>query len=212
MIKLKNGILNREPIPQFLVGLAPETLLDLSFSDPALGVSDCKWLPEVDQSPALTQYQRYGAETLTRSGNVVVVIRAVVPWTAAEIAAELSVVKTALAKEIDAAVLAIYDKPITLGKEYEAREKAATDYKAAGYTGTVPARLAGFATPAGLTPRVAADLVLSQASQLRGALDSLSDLRMQKQSVQRAATEAEARTIHTATMASIAAIAAALGG
>ena len=79
MIKLQNGILTREPIPQFLVGLDQSTLLDLSWTDPALGVSDCKWLPAVDQSPVLQQYQRYGAETLTLGEDVVIVTRAVSP-------------------------------------------------------------------------------------------------------------------------------------
>jgi len=115
------------------------------------------------------------------------------------------------AKQIDAAVLAVYDRPMSLSAEYESREKAALDYKASGYTGSVPARLAGFATPAGMTPTQAADLVLSQSAQMRGALDALGDLRMRKYEVQRAATEAAARTVHTAIMAQIAAIAFALG-
>ena len=88
MIKLQNNQLTREPIPPFLIGLSPETLRDLSWTDPALGVQDSKWLPEVDQSPPLQQYQRYGAETLTLGDNVVIVTRAVVPWSAEEIAAD----------------------------------------------------------------------------------------------------------------------------
>lgn len=119
--------------------------------------------------------------------------------------------RAAAAAQIDAAVIAIYDRPMSLSKEYEGREKAAADYKAAGYSGTVPPRLAGFATPAGLTAQAAADLVLLQAAQLRGALDVLSDLRMRKNEVLLAATDTEARTLHTAIMAQIAAIAAALG-
>lgn len=134
-----------------------------------------------------------------------------VPPTAAAVAAALATLKTTLSNQIDATILAIYDKPVTLGEEYKAREKAAADYKAAGYSGVVPPRLAGFATPAGMTPTTAADLVLSQAGQLRGTLDSLSDLRMRKYEVKRALTEADARTVHTAIMTQIAAIAAALG-
>lgn len=124
--------------------------------------------------------------------------------------AALADLKTKLSKQIDDAVLAVYDRPMLLSKEYEAREKAAADYKAAGYTGTVPARLAGFATPAGMAPQAAADLVLSQAAQLRGALDSLGDLRMRKYEVNRATSELAIRTQHAAIMAQIAAIAAAL--
>ena len=85
MIKLQNNTLTREPLPVFLLGLQDESLRDLSWTDPALGVSDCAWLPEVDQSPALKQYERYGAETLTLGDDVAIVTRAVVPWSAAEI-------------------------------------------------------------------------------------------------------------------------------
>lgn len=129
---------------------------------------------------------------------------------AARLAAALAAVKSTLSKQIDDAVLAIYAKPMNLSKEYEAREKAAIDYKAAGYTGVVPARLAGFATPADMTATVAADLVLSQAAQMRGALDALSDLRMRKYEVSRATTEVAARAAYTDVMAAIAAIAAEL--
>ena len=89
MVKIQNGIATREPIPPFLVGLAAESLADLSWTDPALGVSDCAWWPEEDRSPALGEYERYGAETLTPDPErqVVIVTRAVEPWTAEEIAA-----------------------------------------------------------------------------------------------------------------------------
>lgn len=85
MIKVQNNIATREPIPAFLQGLAPESLADLSWTDPALGVADAAWWPEVDQSPALAQYERYGSETLTVGAGVVIVTRAVVPFTQAEI-------------------------------------------------------------------------------------------------------------------------------
>jgi hypothetical protein len=89
MVKVKNGIATREPIPQFLVGLASADLADLSWTDPQLGVSDCAWWPEDDQSPALGEFERYGDETLTVDAGrrVVVVVREVVPWSAEEIEA-----------------------------------------------------------------------------------------------------------------------------
>lgn len=89
MIKVHNNIATREPIPQFLRGLAPESLADLSWTDPALGVSDAAWWPEDDQSPALGEFERYGAETLTVDADrlVVVVVRDIVPWSDEEIAA-----------------------------------------------------------------------------------------------------------------------------
>lgn len=128
----------------------------------------------------------------------------------ARAAANLATVKATLSSQIDAAVIAIYDRPITLGEEYKAREKAAADYKAAGYTGTVPARLAGFAAPAGMTSTDAADLILEKAAQMRNALDLLSDSRMRKYEVQRATTEAEARTAYADVITEIAAVAASL--
>lgn len=89
MIKVQSNSATREPIPSFLVGLAPESLADLSWTDPQLGVSDCAWWPEEDQSPALGEFERYGDETLTPDPErkVVVVVREVEPWTAEEIAA-----------------------------------------------------------------------------------------------------------------------------
>lgn len=89
MIMVKNQTATREPIPHFLAGLAPESLADLSWTDPALGVSDAAWWPEDDQSPALGEFERYGAETLTVDADrrVVVVVREVVPWSAEEIEA-----------------------------------------------------------------------------------------------------------------------------
>lgn len=90
MIKIQNNTATREGIPAFLIGLAPESLVDLSWTDPALGVSDAAWWPEVDQSPALQRHERYDAETLTidADNKQVIVVRSVVPWTQAEIDAE----------------------------------------------------------------------------------------------------------------------------
>jgi hypothetical protein len=116
----------------------------------------------------------------------------------------------AAVKSIDKAVMAVYEKPIVLGDEYKLREAGADAYKAANYTGTVPLIVQGFATPAGLTARAATDLILSQSAQLRGALSQLGNLRMQKYAVSTASTDDQAKAIFDSTMASIAAIAAAI--
>jgi len=50
MVKIDNNNAAREPIPLFLQGLLPESLVDLSWTDPALGVQDCAWWPEEDVS------------------------------------------------------------------------------------------------------------------------------------------------------------------
>jgi len=137
-----------------------------------------------------------------------------IPPTSEEIAAvtesTLINIKDTSVKEIDSAVIAIYERPMVFSKEYEARELAANEYKAAGYIGEVPPRLLGFSTPSGLTPKVAADLILTQAAGMRSALDSLSDLRMRKYEVLRAGTDTEARSVHTEIMSAIAAIAKSL--
>lgn len=89
MIKVKNGIASREPVPSFLSADAAG-LLDLSWTDPALGLRTSAWWPEDDQSPKLGQYERYSdAETLTLdlARKVVVSKRMVFPWSSAEIAA-----------------------------------------------------------------------------------------------------------------------------
>lgn len=89
MIKVQNNTPTREPLPTFLQGLAPESLADLSWTDPQLGVQDAAWWPEEAQSPALAEFERYGDETLTVDAErrVVVVVREVEPWSAEEIAA-----------------------------------------------------------------------------------------------------------------------------
>lgn len=87
MIKVQNGIATRAPLPEALLGLNAESLADLRWTDPALGLQDAAWWPAVDQSPTLGQYERYGAETLTAdpTRQVVAVVRAVEPWPQSEI-------------------------------------------------------------------------------------------------------------------------------
>lgn len=65
MIKVQNNTATREPIPAFLRGLRPESLLDLSWTDPALGVQDAAWWPEERQWPDLEEGERYTEEVLT---------------------------------------------------------------------------------------------------------------------------------------------------
>src|SRR6056297_4124964 len=47
MIKIfPDNTASREPLPKFLRGLKSESLSDLSWTDPALGVQDFAWWPE----------------------------------------------------------------------------------------------------------------------------------------------------------------------
>ena len=89
MIKVEKNIASREPIPQSLIKLNPEFLADLSWIGPEAGLQGCAWWPEVDQSPPLKPYERYGAEFLTvdAENKRVIVIREVVPFSAEEIEA-----------------------------------------------------------------------------------------------------------------------------
>lgn len=117
MIKVQNNTATRESLPQFLVGLAPESLADLSWTDPALQVQDCAWWPEEDQSPTLQQFERYGDETLTLDPErrVVIVARSVVPWSAEEIAEYQDAEAERIRREIDIE----RDRRIDAGFEFE---------------------------------------------------------------------------------------------
>ena len=65
MIKVQNGIATREPLPLFLLGLLPESLCDLSWTDSNLGVQDCAWWPEEYEVQPLGENERYDGEVLT---------------------------------------------------------------------------------------------------------------------------------------------------
>lgn len=77
MIKVQNNVAKREPIPDFLKGLSPDSFLDLSWTDPQLGVQDSAWWPEERNWPELQEGERYTEESLTidHSRKVVVSTR-----------------------------------------------------------------------------------------------------------------------------------------
>lgn len=116
--------------------------------------------------------------------------------------------RQAMASSIDAACAAITGRFLPFMREYEAREAQAQAYKDAGYTGTVPVRVAEFATPAGMPASMATDLILSQAANLRAAEAALSGLRMRKYEVLGAASVEVAKASHAAIMAAIDAVGA----
>jgi hypothetical protein len=88
MIKVQNNTAVREYVPQFLQGLDASSLQDLSWTDPSLGVQDCAWYVEEDQSQSLGTYEEYGEETLTIDAERKIVIssKAVIPMSAEKIA------------------------------------------------------------------------------------------------------------------------------
>ena len=93
MVKVENGIATREPIPDFLdrsgTPEALAALLDLSWTDPALGVQSAAWWPEENNEGELASGKKWGAEvfTLDTERKVVKVARKQVAMTAAEKAA-----------------------------------------------------------------------------------------------------------------------------
>lgn len=88
-IKVQNGVATRDPVPDFLIGLPPVWLADLSWLDASYGLVGCAWWPEENTAPPLGPYQSYGAEVLMPDPvrQVVVMSRSVTDWTAAEILA-----------------------------------------------------------------------------------------------------------------------------
>lgn len=130
------------------------------------------------------------------------------PIPAPVIAARSQALRAGLVAQIDEAVAAIYGRFTRFQLEYTEREAQAQAYKDAGYTGTVPPRVAEFATPAGMPAQAATDLILQQAVNLRTAQGALSALRMRKYEVLRAATDAQAQAAAEAIMAGIATVGA----
>lgn len=96
MIKVKDGVATREPMPDYLptpnadnYHEALAALADLSWTDPALGVTDCAWWPEENADGELGANKKWGAEVLTLDADrkVVIVTHKQVAMTAAEKAA-----------------------------------------------------------------------------------------------------------------------------
>ena len=100
MIMVKNQTATREPLPQLLLGLAPESLADLSWTDPALGVSDAAWWPEEVTYPEVPDGYKLGDETLTVDveRRVVLVTYDVVPKTQEELEAEQQALGTRITR------------------------------------------------------------------------------------------------------------------
>lgn len=103
-------------------------------------------------------------------------------------------IKSLWMTQIDGNVASVYSQFTRFQMEYEQREKAAQTYKDAGYTGDPTVWLTAFADSNNMTYQDCADLVLSQASNLRNAVQTLGQYRMDKYKVKNAATMADAET------------------
>ena len=96
-VNLKTKIATPEPIPDFLKGLKSETLMDLSWTDVSLGVSDCAWWPEVlvDNHDPNTEYVDGYTYTINLVPKTVTVTAIVKSLPQEEIDAKIAAVKTA---------------------------------------------------------------------------------------------------------------------
>ena len=112
MIKVENGIATREPIPDFLdrsgTPEALAALLDLSWTDPALGVQGAAWWPEENTEGELGTNKKWGAEvfTLDTERKVVKVARKQVAMTAAEKAARDALIQAEITATFEQAIQA----------------------------------------------------------------------------------------------------------
>lgn len=122
----------------------------------------------------------------------------------------LADLKTALMADVDAQISDIYGRFTRFETEYVQREAAARAFKAGGYAGDAGVWVMSFATNAGMTANLAADLIISQADNMRAALQALGALRMGKYGIAAAASEAAAQAVHDDIVAQSNAIAASL--
>lgn len=99
-VNLKTKTASREPLPIFLHGLAQESLLDLSWTDPALGVQDCAWFPESNVNPALESTQYFGNESfkIDFKNKVVEVSNEILNYTQKEIENQQTAIRKEKAK------------------------------------------------------------------------------------------------------------------
>lgn len=122
----------------------------------------------------------------------------------------LANVKAQLMDEVDDGIGAIYSRFTRFETEYVQREAAARAFKAGGYQGDAGVWVMSFATNAGMTATIAANLIISQADGMRAALQALGALRMGKYGIAAAASEADAQAVRDGIIAQANAIAASL--
>lgn len=101
--------------------------------------------------------------------------------------------KTIWMTTIDNTIASVYNQFTRFQMEYELREKAALDYKNSDYTGEPTMWIKSFADNTNISYRQCADVVLAQASKLRGAVALLGQLRMDKYKVLSASTLEDAK-------------------
>lgn len=117
MVKIENGVAVRAPLPTFLAGLEPVSLLDLRWTDPSLGVQALAWWPEEAHDEPLAAGYRWGDEVLIvdKARQVVVVTRQQIALSADEIAQQAAAEHDAMSLLVDAE----RDRRVELGFEFQ---------------------------------------------------------------------------------------------
>lgn len=154
------------------------------------------------QHRALMVGQSMGKRIIADASGAPVLLDRVMPT--------LNEVKAGLMAGVDAYISDIYSRFTRFETEYVQREAAARAFKAGGYQGDAGVWVMSFATNAGMTATVAADLIISQADGMRAALQALGALRMGKYGISAAATAEAAQAVHDSIIGQAAAIASAL--
>lgn len=202
LIRVINGVADRHPVPDNLIGLQDESLADLSWLDPNCGMVGWSWLPEaaVPVEIALNQIAD-GTETLVYDADNQVVLSKINlrDKTAEELAADRQSEKdqiTALAHQVNVRVLSRLRDLAVVKYGHEQRETAALAYRAAGYEGEESEWITSYSQSVGMSYRDAVDLILLQAEGTRAAVAELETLRMRRYLIDQCETLAEAEAMY----------------
>lgn len=101
---------------------------------------------------------------------------------------DLDTVRKSLAEQLDNYVASVYSNWTRFQAEYQAREAAATAFRAVNYAGDPGPYVSSYATAAGITNVQACDAILVQATAMNNALSQIGALRMQKYLILQAPT------------------------
>lgn len=212
LIRVIDGVADRYPVPDNLIGLQDESLADLSWLDPACEMVGWAWFPEAVVPVEIAPHQiADGTETLTfDSDNQVVLSRTNLRnKTPEELAASQQAVKdqiAALAHQLNVRIFSRLSDLAVLKYGHEQREAAALAYRDAGYEGEESEWITSFSVNAGMSYRDAVDLILHQADGTRAAVAALETLRMQRYAIIKCETLSEAEAMYATMTASVDAV------
>lgn len=116
---------------------------------------------------------------------------------------DLSKIKSGRVEQIDDTVATILARSLRFEPIYLAREAAARAFKDAGYAGDAGEWITSFSIPAKLSTMTAANIIITQADNLRAVLLELETLRMRKYELLQASDADAANSIGDEIMALI---------